>query len=213
MSILYHLGNDNVVVDALNLMTMCIVYRVEEGKKDLVKDVHWLAWLHFYRKIPQIVIFWFIKNLSHPWWLSWSLNNTLIHYWWSYWNPYLVSWMSHSPKRDGVVRCKNRLCVPDVDYLRNRVLEEAHGSRYSFNPGSTKMYCELRDVYWWDGLQRDIEEFVSNFPNGQQVKVEQLKPSGLIKKWVYLLGSWKKLIWTFLLCCLQPAGKMTQLRF
>ena len=43
MSILYHLGNDNVVVDALNLMTMCIVYRVEEGKKDLVKDVHWLA--------------------------------------------------------------------------------------------------------------------------------------------------------------------------
>ena len=31
---------------------------------------------------------------------------------------------------DGVLRCQRRLCVPNVDYLRNQILEKAHGSRY-----------------------------------------------------------------------------------
>lgn len=39
---------------------------------------------------------------------------------------------------DGVLRCKGRLCVPDVDNLRGRVMAEAHNSRYSVHPGSTK---------------------------------------------------------------------------
>ena len=43
MSVLYHPGKANVVADALSLMTMGSVSHVEEGKKDLVKDVHRLA--------------------------------------------------------------------------------------------------------------------------------------------------------------------------
>ena len=37
------------------------------------------------------------------------------------------------------------------------------------------MYHDLRVVYWWDGLKRDIAKFVSWCPNCQQVKVEYLK--------------------------------------
>ena len=78
-----------------------------------------------------------------------------------------------------MLRYQGRLCVPDVDDLRNRVLEESYGSRYSIHPGYTKMYRDLREVYWWDGLKRDITEFVASCPNFQQVKIEHLKPSGL----------------------------------
>ena len=53
-----------------------------------------------------------------------------------------------------MLRYQGILCVPDVDDLRNRVLEEAHGSRYPIHPGSTKMYHDLREVYWWDDLKR-----------------------------------------------------------
>ena len=53
---------------------------------------------------------------------------------------------------DGVLRYRGRLCVPDVDDLRSRLLEEAHGSQYSFHPGATKMNHDLQEVYWWDGL-------------------------------------------------------------
>ena len=35
---------------------------------------------------------------------------------------------SHSPKWGGVLRYQERLCVPNVDDLRNRIHEEARGS-------------------------------------------------------------------------------------
>ena len=42
-------------------------------------------------------------------------------------------------------------------------------------------------------MKREIEEFVTRCPNCQKVKVDHLKPSVLIKKWVFLLGSGKKI--------------------
>ena len=45
MSVLYHPGKANVFMNALSCMTMGSVSHVEEDNKDLVKDVHRLAWL------------------------------------------------------------------------------------------------------------------------------------------------------------------------
>ena len=39
------------------------------------------------------------------------------------------------------------LCVPRVDELQERIMEEAHCSKYSNHPGSIKMYCDLIEVY------------------------------------------------------------------
>ncbi|XP_019244332.1 PREDICTED: uncharacterized protein LOC109224199 [Nicotiana attenuata] len=73
---------------------------------------------------------------------------------------------------DGVLRCQGRLCVPDVDRLLERVMAEAHNSRYSMHPGSTKMYHDLKEVYWWNGMKRGVADFVSKCPNCQQVKTD-----------------------------------------
>ncbi|XP_070050613.1 uncharacterized protein [Nicotiana tomentosiformis] len=45
---------------------------------------------------------------------------------------------------DGVLRLQGRVCVPNVDGLREKILEEAHSSRYSIHPGATKMYHDMR---------------------------------------------------------------------
>ncbi|WMV14593.1 hypothetical protein MTR67_007978 [Solanum verrucosum] len=58
-------------------------------------------------------------------------------------------------------------------------MDEAHSSRYSIHPGSTKMYRDLREVYWWSSMKKGIAEFVPKCPNFQQVKVEHQRPSGL----------------------------------
>ena len=50
---------------------------------------------------------------------------------------------------DGVLKYQGRLYVPKVDEIQERILEEAHNSRYSIRLGSTKMYHDLRDVYWF----------------------------------------------------------------
>ena len=80
---------------------------------------------------------------------------------------------------DGILRYQDRLCVPDVDDLWTRIVAEAHGSRYSIHPGSTKMYHDLKQNYWWDGMKKDIAEDVAKCPNCQQVKAEHLKPGCL----------------------------------
>ena len=51
---------------------------------------------------------------------------------------------------DSVLRYQGRLCVPDVGELRQHIFAESHNSRYSINPGATKMYHDLREVYWWN---------------------------------------------------------------
>ena len=74
-----------------------------------------------------------------------------------------------------------RLCVPDVDDLRKKLLEEAHHSAYSVHPGSIKMYYTLKDTYWWNGMKKDVAEFVSKCLTCQQVKLEHQRPAGLLQ--------------------------------
>ncbi|XP_070014199.1 uncharacterized protein [Nicotiana sylvestris] len=61
---------------------------------------------------------------------------------------------------DGTLRYQDRLRVPDIDGLRERIMTEAHTSRYSMHPGSTKMYHDLKKIYWWNNMKRDVADFV-----------------------------------------------------
>ena len=51
--------------------------------------------------------------------------------------------------QDGVIWFKNRLVVPKDLELRKQILVEAHLSRFSIHPGSSKMYQDLRQRFWW----------------------------------------------------------------
>ncbi|XP_073132963.1 uncharacterized protein [Henckelia pumila] len=73
---------------------------------------------------------------------------------------------------DGVVRYRGRMWVPSTDQLRSDIMTEAHASSYSIHPGSTKMYRDLRTLYWWPGMKIDIGRFVSECLTCQQVKAE-----------------------------------------
>jgi hypothetical protein len=54
-----------------------------------------------------------------------------------------------------------RLCVPKDKAIRDAILREAHKSAYSIHPGSTKMYMDLKEKYWWYGLKRDVTKYVA----------------------------------------------------
>ncbi|WMV47135.1 hypothetical protein MTR67_040520 [Solanum verrucosum] len=71
---------------------------------------------------------------------------------------------------DGVLNFKRRICVPRVDDLIEKLLAESHGSRYSIHPGVNKMYKDLKRIYWWPGMKKDIAEFVAKCQNCQQVQ-------------------------------------------
>ena len=81
---------------------------------------------------------------------------------------------------DGVLRYQGSLCVPRAEELQKRIMEETHSSRYLIHPDSTKMYRDLREVYWWNGMKKGIVEFVSKSPNHQQVKLEHQRTGGCL---------------------------------
>nr|GFA06304.1 hypothetical protein [Tanacetum cinerariifolium] len=54
----------------------------------------------------------------------------------------------------------DRLCVPSDPTLREAVLSEAHSSHFSIHPGSTKMYEDLKQHFWWNGMKQDIATYV-----------------------------------------------------
>mgnify|MGYP006974359670 CR=1 FL=1 len=81
---------------------------------------------------------------------------------------------------DDCLRFRNRLCVPRNSELISMILNEAHCSRMSIHPGSTKMYNDLKRQFWWHGMKRDISDFVSRCLICQQVKAEHQVPSGLL---------------------------------
>ncbi|GJS58583.1 putative reverse transcriptase domain-containing protein [Tanacetum coccineum] len=57
-----------------------------------------------------------------------------------------------------------------------------HTSRYSIPPGADKMYHDLRDLYWWPGMKRDIAEYVSKYLTCSKIKVEHQKPSRILQQ-------------------------------
>nr|GEU56605.1 putative reverse transcriptase domain-containing protein [Tanacetum cinerariifolium] len=48
-----------------------------------------------------------------------------------------------------------------VGGIRKLIMDDAHTSRYLVHPGADKMYYNLKDLYWWHGMKRDIAEYVS----------------------------------------------------
>ncbi|WMV09643.1 hypothetical protein MTR67_003028 [Solanum verrucosum] len=49
---------------------------------------------------------------------------------------------------DGVLSFNGRICVHRVDDLIQKLLTESHGSRYSIHTRVTKMYRDLKGIYW-----------------------------------------------------------------
>ena len=73
---------------------------------------------------------------------------------------------------EGVLWFDGRLCVPDVKELKLTIPKEAHDTPYSIHPGVTKMYEDLKDLFWWHGMKREIILYVAKCDISQRVKEE-----------------------------------------
>nr|GFC91522.1 retrotransposon protein, putative, Ty3-gypsy subclass [Tanacetum cinerariifolium] len=82
---------------------------------------------------------------------------------------------------DNVLWQGTRLVVPNDASLRKALLTEAHSSLFSVHLGSTKMYHDLKQHFWWSGMKRDVATFVSRCLICQQVKIKHQRASGLLQ--------------------------------
>nr|GEV43653.1 hypothetical protein [Tanacetum cinerariifolium] len=64
--------------------------------------------------------------------------------------------MNMTLRSDGALYYLDRICVPLKGDVRTLIMDEAYKSKYSVHPGANKMYYDLRDMYWWTRMKKDI---------------------------------------------------------
>jgi hypothetical protein len=82
---------------------------------------------------------------------------------------------------EGILWFKERLVVPKKEALKKKILDEAHMSRSSIHPGSTKMYHDLRQQFWWTRMKREVARYVFECDTCRKVKADYMKPEELLQ--------------------------------
>nr|ABA98437.1 retrotransposon protein, putative, Ty3-gypsy subclass [Oryza sativa Japonica Group] len=176
MSIHYHPGKANVVADALSRKSYCTALCIEGMCEELRQELEHLN--------MGIVEHGFVAALEARPTLVDQVRAAQVN------DPEIAELkknMRVGKARDfledehGTIWMGERLCVPDDKELKDLILTEAHQTQYSIHPGSTKMYQDLKEKFWWVSMRREIAEFVALCDVCQRVKAEHQRPAGLLQ--------------------------------
>ncbi|XP_070054439.1 uncharacterized protein [Nicotiana tomentosiformis] len=169
IDILYHPWKANVVTDALRQKSIGSLVHLEAYQRSLAKEVHRLASLGILltdsseggligknRAESSLVVDVKEKQYNDP--LLAQLKEGIHKHKTMAFSLGMV---------DGTLKYQEHLCIPNVDGLRERIMVEAHTSRYSVHPVSRKMYQDLKESYSWNDMKRNVADFVARCPNCQ----------------------------------------------
>jgi hypothetical protein len=88
--------------------------------------------------------------------------------------------------------------VPKNEEIRQQILDEAHLSRYSIHPGSTKMYHDLKHHYWWTKMKIEIARYVARCDTCRRVKAIHMKPAGPLQSLPIPTWKWEDISLDFI---------------
>jgi hypothetical protein len=74
-----------------------------------------------------------------------------------------------------------RLVVPIDPEIKKTIFDEAHMSKFSIHPGSTKMYQDLKHNFWWSNMKVDIAKYVAECDTCHRMKASHLKLAGVLQ--------------------------------
>ena len=161
-SILYHPGKANVVADALSRKSLGSLAHIQVERRPIVQELQQVENDGIQLQIAEPGMFLAHVEVKFP----------------------LVDQIVEAQARDasrsklleklekegesefamneqGVLTYQGRVWVPEIDGMRQQLMQIAHSSSYAMHPGSNKMYQDLKAGYWWEGMKRDIAAFVS----------------------------------------------------
>jgi hypothetical protein len=91
-----------------------------------------------------------------------------------------------------------RLVVPVDPAIKKIILDEAHMSKFSIHPGSTKMYEDLKQNFWWSNMKVDIAKYVAESDTCHRMKASHLKSAGVLQPLSIPLWKWDDISMDFI---------------
>lgn len=83
--------------------------------------------------------------------------------------------------RQNLLCYDNRIVVPDNFEIKTQLLQEYHATRLGGHAGSLRTYAQISSHFYWQGLCRDVAEFVKKCMICQKAKTDHTHPAGLLK--------------------------------
>jgi hypothetical protein len=156
LNINYHPGKANVVADALSQKSYCNVLELQEQRPELYEEFAKLN-LGFVSNTKVVAME--VESTLEQDICKGQLTDVKITE---------IKELTKEDKAPGfvvdeqaVLWFKGRICVPNIKTIKELILREAHESAYSLHPGSTKMYNDLKQHFWWYGMKREVAEYVA----------------------------------------------------
>ncbi|GJZ10581.1 putative reverse transcriptase domain-containing protein [Tanacetum coccineum] len=85
------------------------------------------------------------------------------------------------PRADGTLAPHWRSWLPCYGDFRTIIMHESHNQiLYSSGFLSSKMYQDMKKLYWWPNMKADIATYVNKCLTCAKVKAEHQRPSGLL---------------------------------
>jgi hypothetical protein len=91
-----------------------------------------------------------------------------------------------------------RLVVPVDSKIKKIILDEAHMSKFSIHPGSTKMYHDLKQNFWWSNMKADIAKYVAECDTCHRMKASDLKSAGVLQPLSIPTWKWDEISMDFI---------------
>jgi len=92
---------------------------------------------------------------------------------------------------DGSLMIRQQLYMPNDETVKWMVLREANESKFSIHIDNTKMYQDLKHLYWWPNMKKEITKYESKCRICHQVKVEHERPVGPLQPLQIPKWKWK----------------------
>jgi len=99
---------------------------------------------------------------------------------------------------DGMVRFMQKIVVLDQDGLHEFILKEAHHATFMAHLGVQKMYVDLKQIFFWAGMKKDVANFVAKCLECQLVKAEHGHPTGFLQRHNILESKWEEISMDFI---------------
>lgn len=82
---------------------------------------------------------------------------------------------------EGLLFYKDRLYLSPQSPLREHILQEYHSSPTAGHGGIKRTLVRISATYYWQGLRKDVEQYVGQCVVCQQIKIATQPPAGLIQ--------------------------------